>query len=127
MKATTAPNFEFLSAMIEHKMTIQRVEIVAMLLGLALGGAAFAGCGIGPCGDTKTVDEFPIESSSYTEDFYAGDGGSAEVPLRHGHGEKTMVIDRASNTMQLSYFDNDLRPVVETWRIEGIEQVEGWE
>ena len=108
-------------------MKIDKTDIVVIALGLMIGVLGFAvGCGpIGPCGDTRTVDEYPVESGTYVEDYYAGDGGEAEVPLRYGHGDKTVELDLETNTLQITYRDTELREIVETWRVENLKEVEG--
>lgn len=108
-------------------MKPQKTDLVMVLFGLITGAFAFVGgCGVvSPCGDTKTVEEYPVESGTYVEDYFAGDGGGADVPLRYGHGDKTIELELESNTLRMTYLDNELREVVETWRIENLREIEG--
>ncbi len=109
-------------------MNLERIDLIVLSAGLVFGVLSFGACSVfEPCGDTKTVERRVLESGEYQESRHLVKDGTADVPLRHGHGEKTLVLDLDANHMEVTYVDLELRAVTEVWRVGEVTDVPGTE
>ena len=102
------------------------VDLIACVLGLAIGVSSFSACGLfEPCGDQQSVERYSLRSGDYIESRHRIKEGTADVPLRHAHGEKSLTLDLEAGELRITYLDLELRPVQETWRVGAVRDVEG--